>query len=909
VSTSVPATDRPAPLRRRRSLRWLLSWRFVALASLPLLLAVGLWAVVAGPPAMHEVERRNEEVSALIRDQIGAGLAAPRAALHLAGALLDGGPDALADAGGPQRLLERLLAKEPTFEALYLVGDDGRVQAAALRPSTGRAATDLVGLDFSARPFFADARSRHAESWSDTFLSPFTGQVTAALATPVGRRMLVGDIALSGLATQLRDSLRAADAAVIVLDGEGRVIMHPEQELAAWQENLRTVPLVQAALRGDRARGDLHFADEDWVADANRAGPAGWVVVVAQPRSRLYAPLLRVATIAAIAVGAALLMAIGFSLLQARSIADRYRRVAEAAQSVAEGDAEAADDKLDLDSVETQVLWERLHTLLDRMRDEEQRADRARGDLQAVLDAATEVSIIATDTAGVIRLFNRGAAKMLGWPASAVVGQAGLARFHDARELESRRIALEETAHVEAAGDEVLVATARRAGYEVRDWTYVRRDRTRLRVSVAVTAVRDDAGELSGFLHIAIDQTERQRARELEVERARADAANRAKSEFLSRVSHELRTPLNAMLGFAQLLARDPQEPLMPTQQERLRRIESAGWHLLQLIDDVLDLSRIEAGEVAIRTEAIDVREAVLQALPLVAPQAQAQHVRVIPPPPGAPLFANADRTRLRQVLVNLLGNGVKYTPIDGEVHVALDARGGTQVAIVVRDTGRGMSPEQLARLFTPFDRLGLEASTIPGTGIGLVISRRLVELMGGRLEVRSGPEEGSAFTVLLPAATPEQAQLAPAPVTAPPSRPAAGGDVVYVEDSATNLELMRAMFALRPACRLHDCETLRQARELVARLRPRLVLADLHVADGSGLDLIAWMHEDPVLARIPVVVVSADAGQAAQQHARALGAAAYLTKPVHVDEMMALLDELLAGPRAGAGGDANYEG
>jgi PAS domain S-box-containing protein len=887
----------PGPPPRRPSLRRILSWRFAALATLPLLLAAGLWAGIAAPQAVHEVQRRNQEVSGVLRDQIGAGLAAPRAALGHAAALLDA-PDGHDDPPATERLLQRIVSREDTFEALYLVDAQGRVEAAALRAGTGRSPSDLVGLDFSSRPFYADARTRHAESWSDTFLSPFTGQVTAALAVPLGARLLVGDIALSGLAGRLHEHLGAGagleDAIVIVLDGQGRVIMHPEQALADWQENLRNVPLVRAALQGQRARGDLRMGGEDWVADANRAGPAGWVVLVAQPRSRLYAPLLRLAAVAAVAVAAALLLAIYFSLRQARGVAGRYQRVAEAAQEVADGRHDVPD--LGLDSQETQVLWERLHGLLDHMREQEQRAEGARRDLQSVLDAATEVSIIATDTEGVITLFNRGASKMLGWPASAVVGHVGLARLHDPRELDSRRAALREDTGLQADEDEVLVAQARRTGYEVRDWTYVRRDRTRLRVSVAVTAVRDAAGELTGFLHIAIDQTERQRVRELEFERARAESANRAKSEFLSRVSHELRTPLNAMLGFAQLMARDPQEPLLPAQLDRLRRIETAGWHLLQLIDDVLDLSRIEAGEVAIRAEALDAREAVLQAMPLVARDAQAQRVALVPPPPGATLCVSADRTRLRQVLANLLGNGVKYTPPEGEVRVSVEARPGALVAIEVRDTGRGMTADQLARLFTPFDRLGLEGSTIPGTGIGLVISRQLVELMGGRLEVHSALDAGSVFTVLLPAATPSPEQPPPVAAAASTARPTASGDVVYVEDNTTNLELMRAMFSLRPACRLHDCETLRQARELVPRLRPRLVLVDLHVSDGSGFDLIAWMREDATLAAIPVVIVSADAGAAARQPAHTLGAAAYLTKPVHVDEVMQLLDELLGG-------------
>ncbi len=868
-----------------------LSWRFTALAALPLLLAVGMWAAAAGPQAVRELEHRNEEVSALIRGAIESGLAVPRATLHLASKWVEV-PGAGVGAQDVQPILQRTLESTPAFEALYLVGPDGIVESAAVRAAAGHVPGDMIGLDFSARPFYVEARTRRAEVWSDSFLSPFTGQVTAALALPVGTRMLVADISLNGLAQDLRSRVRDDDAIVMVLDRVGHVIVHPEQQLAGWQENLRSMPLVDAALRGQRARGDIAFEGGDWLADINRAEPAGWLVLVAQPRSRVLAPLLRIGGIAAIAVSVALAMAILFSLRQARAVADRYRRVAEAAQAVADG--RRIDVDIGLDSAETQTLWEHLHALLDRMHAEERRADEARRDLQSVLDAATEVSIIATDIQGVIRLFNRGAAKMLGWPPASVLDQPGLARFHDARELEARRQQLKEETGQDAPGDEVLVATARRTGYEVRDWTYVRRDRARLFVSVCVTAVRDDAGELTGFLHVALDQTARQRARELEIERTRADAANRAKSEFLSRVSHELRTPLNAMLGFAQLLALDPAEPLRGGQVERVRRIEIAGWHLLQLIDDVLDLSRIEAGEVSVRAEPVDLRDAVAQALPLVSPQAEETGVRLQPPPPGPPVMAIADPTRLTQVLANLLGNGVKYNRRGGEVRVAIASRAGGLVAIEVRDNGSGMNPGQLERLFTPFDRLGLEGSTIPGTGIGLVISRRLIALMRGRLEVSSAADAGSTFTVLLPAA---QDSEAPAQAQAPGSpneAPATAGDVVYVEDNPTNVELMRAILALRPGCRLHACETVADATALVRRVRPRLVLADLQLPDGSGFDLLARVLEDEATKDIPVVIVSADATSEQQGRSRALGAAAYLTKPVRVDEVLRLVDRLM---------------
>jgi signal transduction histidine kinase/CheY-like chemotaxis protein len=489
------------------------------------------------------------------------------------------------------------------------------------------------------------------------------------------------------------------------------------------------------------------------------------------------------------------------------------------------------------------------------------------------------------------------------------VGRLTPVAWHAADELASRAAELEVRFGRPVLGFEILCGVARDAGYEVRDWIFIRSDGARLLASVAVTAMRGAQGELKGYLGIAVDQTERQRAVELESARERAEVASLAKSEFLSRMSHELRTPLNAMLGYAQLLTLPGERPLSPSQAERVQLIETAGWHLVRLIDDVLDLSRIEGGHMTLSLEPLDLRAVLAEAARLLAPQAAARGVAVVLPDaaagPATAWSARADGTRLRQVFVNLLSNAVKYNVPGGRVEVSLLGARAGMAGVRVTDTGHGLDAAQIGRLFAPFDRLGVEASGVEGTGIGLVITKRLLELMDGRIEVASTPGVGSSFTVFLPTA--EAGESRPAPVPAGPAQADANvaGAVVYVEDNEVNALLMSAVFALRPGCVLHLSDTLAGARTLIALLRPRLVLVDMHLPDGSGLSLLEWLHEDERLRDIPAVVLSADATRSQQDAAARAGARAYLTKPIQLAETLRVVDAILQAGAAATAGDA----
>jgi PAS domain S-box-containing protein len=889
---------------RRTSLRSILARQFMLTASLPLLLFIAFWSFVSFPRAVADVERENAQTAALLRKQIEAVLRVPQRSLETTASLMSDLPPRPELAGA---LMRQALVSEAAFEDLCIADDQGIVTDASARPSAGVRASDLIGLDLSTRPFYSLAHDHKATVWSDTFLSPLTGHVTAVLAQPVGKRLLVAEMSLGGLAAELAQFERPAHAIVVVLDGKGRVIVHPNQQLAAWQENLGRVPLVETALRGSPGAGEIELDGERWMATVAQVEPAGWYVLVAQRRSQLFAPLVQIGIAGGITALLALVLAVLIALRQAAREARRYRGLAAAAQAMV--DDPSRDAQPELESEETHELWLRLRAVLDRLQEQEQEASAARRHLQSVLDAATEVAIVETDVGGIVRLFNRGAEKMLEYTAAEAVDRLSPVAWHDPAELAARGAELETRFGRAVLGFEILSCVARDAGYEVRDWTFVRRDGTRLLVSLAITAMRDAKGDLKGYLGVAVDQTQRQRAAELESARERAEVASRAKSEFLSRVSHELRTPLNAMLGYAQLLKLPDDNPLSASQAERVQLIETAGWHLVRLIDDVLDLSRIEGGHMTLSLETIDLRAVLADAARLVAPQAAAREVAVVLPDaaasPASAWAVRADGTRLRQVFVNLLSNAIKYNVAGGRVDVALLERREGMVGIRVADTGHGLDPTQMARLFAPFDRLGVEASGVEGTGIGLVITKRLLELMDGRIEVESTPSVGSSFTVFMPAADARQGVQPQAVVGAPVTDAGVSGTVVYVEDNEVNALLMSAVFALRPGCELHLCDTLASARRTIAELRPQLVLVDMHLPDGSGLSLLEWLRADQRLREVPAVVLSADATSSQQDAAARAGARAYLTKPIQLAETLRVVDAILAaGADTAAAGD-----
>ncbi len=386
----------------------------------------------------------------------------------------------------------------------------------------------------------------------------------------------------------------------------------------------------------------------------------------------------------------------------------------------------------------------------------------------------------------------------------------------------------------------------------------------------------------------------------------RAETASRAKSEFLSRMSHELRTPLNSILGFAQVLEMDS---LGPEQCESVGYIVKGGRHLLRLIDEVLDIARIEAGRLAIPPEPVPVRDIVREALDLVTPIAAEGHISLLDDSAcGAPgEHVLADGQRLKQVLLNLLSNAIKYNRKGGTVTLSCARTAAGRLRIKVSDTGRGLPPDALERLFTPFERLGADQAGIEGTGLGLALSKRLVEAMGGTLGVESTLGRGSAFWVELTLAESPVDRLprdGQGPVSpASPAAPSQGGIVLYVEDNLSNVQLIKRLLAHRPGVRLLPVMQGRLALDLASQHNPDLILLDLQLPDIPGDEVLRRLRETPETRHIPVIVISADATPGQTERLRTAGAWQYLTKPLDVKKFLSLLDEALKGRDADPAG------
>ncbi len=379
---------------------------------------------------------------------------------------------------------------------------------------------------------------------------------------------------------------------------------------------------------------------------------------------------------------------------------------------------------------------------------------------------------------------------------------------------------------------------------------------------------------------------------ELESARAVAEKANLAKSDFLSSMSHELRTPLSAILGFAQLIDAGAQAPT-PSQKQSLTQIIKAGWYLLDLINEILDLAQIESGKLALALEPLALTALIQECLAMVEPQAQQRGIRISFAKDDHRHFIQADRMRVKQALINLLSNAIKYNQPNGAVRVDCSEHTPGRLRIAVQDTGAGLPAEKLAQLFQPFNRLGQNASTAQGTGIGLVVCKRLVELMGGSIGVASTVGTGSTFWIELnravellpePPATSVQAVPSNAPVHA----------LLYIEDNPANLMLVEDLIARRPDLRFLSAVDATHGIELARSAQPDVILMDINLPGISGLQALRILAHDPVTAHIPVVALSAHALPHDVANGLAAGFFRYLTKPLKVDVLMDTLDVAL---------------
>jgi len=528
------------------------------------------------------------------------------------------------------------------------------------------------------------------------------------------------------------------------------------------------------------------------------------------------------------------------------------------------------------------------------------------GALQTAILTSENFSIIATDEKGIIQLFNVGAERMLGYMAAEVVNKINPSDIHDPQEVMARAQALSaELATTITPGFEALAFKASRGIEDIYELTYIRKDGSRFPCIVSITALRDDFGTIIGYLLIGTDNSVRKQVEiALNEAIAVAEKANLAKSDFLSSMSHELRTPLSAILGFAQLIESGTPAPT-PSQKRSVDQILQAGWYLLDLINEILDLALIESGKLSLSLEPVSLAEVMRECETMIESQAEKRGISVSFPAFGSPRFVNADRTRLKQVLINLLSNAIKYNTEQGSVTLTCIDTPAGQVRICVEDTGKGLAPEKIDQLFQPFNRLGQEANTEQGTGIGLVMTKRLVELMGGVIGVESVVGKGSKFWIEMNITSEQKIpadllNLVLGPVTKvlmdPDTR-----SLLYVEDNPANLMLVEDLIARRPDLRLLSARDGISGIAIARASLPDFILMDINLPGISGITAMKILSEDPLTKHIPVVALSANAMPRDIAKGLEAGFFRYLTKPIKINEFMETLDLVLEVAKARA--------
>ena len=501
-----------------------------------------------------------------------------------------------------------------------------------------------------------------------------------------------------------------------------------------------------------------------------------------------------------------------------------------------------------------------------------------------MVESVSDYAIVMLDPQGRVMSWNTGAERIKGYLAEDIVGQH-FSRFYLGDDIKNGK------------AERDLQATITHGRFEDEGWR-VRKDGSHFWANVVFTAIRDQLGELRGFAKLTRDLTERQRVEAaLTDAKSVAEKANQAKSDFLSSMSHELRSPLNAILGFAQLMESDSPAPT-PAQQSSIGQILKGGWFLLDLINEILDLAVIESGKVSLSLEPVSLIEVMLECRAMIEPQVQKRGIQMRFPALDNPWFVRADRTRIKQVLINLLSNAIKYNQQGGTVVMACSAIADARIRISVRDTGAGLPADKLDQLFEPFNRLGQETSAEEGTGIGLVVTKRLVELMGGIIGVESTVGIGSEFWIELEAAEAPHvvdgsAGLASNQILAAVPTPLY--TLLYVEDNHANLKLVEQLIARRPEMRLLSAGDGLLGVEMARAFQPELILMDINLPGISGIEALKILREDPTIAHIPVVALSANAIPRDILKGLEAGFYRYLTKPIKVNEFFATLDEALA--------------
>jgi PAS domain S-box-containing protein len=720
--------------------------------------------------------------------------------------------------------------------------------------------TLLLDLETGVRGFLLTHDRRFLEPWQ-----------SARSAFPASSSVLVGLEAHGG-------AVEFGLARRIQSGGEAYIRDFAVREIRAVEENPGSASSLAAALQGKRRVDALRPLFTELIKlNQQPAGPAEQRAQAAAGRASAY-------ELTGLAV-ALVLLAVSAVYLR-RGVLRPIRRVGKVADEMAAGDLSVRVQPAS--ATELSRLAGSFNTMADALRDSHKRLQDQATELrasEAFLDSVLEhvPNLLSVKDASELRFvrINRAGEQLLGYSRKELIGKSA----HDL-------FAADEADFFTAKDRETL---ANGVPLDIPEQPIQTHHNGVRYLHTKKIPVLNEHGEPQYLLGISEDITERKRADALVREaKEQAERANRAKSEFLSRMSHELRTPLNSILGFGQLLEMDG---VSESQREPVHYILESGRHLLELINEVLDISRIEAGNLTIHPQPVAVRALLCDVVAMVAPIAAERNIRVETEPLETERHVLADPQRLKQVLLNLLSNAIKYNRDGGEFRIACE-QAGPRLRILVRDTGRGIPAERLCEVFAPFARLGAELGDIEGTGLGLALSRQLIEMMGGTLTVQSEPGVGSTFTAELELAAeldepdPVDGTVGTREYKQDDAEPAVR--LLYVEDSVANIKLVERILECRPSITVEATGQGRLGIELARHHQPDVIVLDLHLPDLAGEQILITFKSDARTERIPVIILTADASADQATRLRDLGADAYLTKPVDVPDFLAALDEVL---------------
>jgi PAS domain S-box-containing protein len=666
---------------------------------------------------------------------------------------------------------------------------------------------------------------------------------------------------------------------------------------------------MQSALVGGHGRGITHdYAGVEIIGAWRYLPSLRWGMVVKMDTSEAFAPLYRLQKLSLVALGFLLLVAGMVALLLGRTLVAPIRQLITATERIAGGDLNRRAPLVGCDEFQQLAISFNIMTeqLQFHYEDLERQVEQRTADIRLAMEQLNEAQHIAQVGSWELDL----STNQLIWSDEifqlfeidkerfGATYEAFLNALHPedrdtvnetySRSLQTRE-PYEITHRLLMPGGRVKYVTERCASYFDSEGKPIRsvgtvQDVTKLKL--AELALKQFNEEL--------EQRVQQRTELLLKAKEEADRANNAKSEFLSRMSHELRTPMNAIMGFAQLLETDRQTPLIPDQADNVREILHAGRHLLELINEVLDLARIETGRIELSLEPVEVSVLVGECTGLLQPLISERQIELRLDIDGTGTV-QADRLRLRQILLNLLSNAVKYNRDKGTVQISCQSAAEGRLRIAVHDNGRGIAPGALPRLFKPFERIESAYDGIEGTGIGLALSKRLVEAMDGSIGVESIAGVGSTFWVELPAA---EAKVYPSPgsnaAEAMQSAYATARTVLYIEDNPANLRLVQKIISTHTSLMLVDARTAEQGMELAKHHRPDLILLDINLPGMNGFEALRHFQDDPATCDTPVIAISANAMERDIKKGLAAGFTDYLTKPLDIPKLLALLDTLL---------------